>query len=174
MAIEPIRLPRLPQRQEFTDPQTGLPTKQGQLWWQRAMEQIEGSVNGVIEAQNAADAAAASAATAQAAAEAAQDAVDGLVIPPTGVLPTSVSAALDETIVTVLVDATGGAVTIILSAAASYTVPVVITKVDATGNAVDVTPGGGDTLNGGAGPVSLTAPNETKTFTADQIDQWFG
>ena len=76
MAVEPIRLPRLPQDVQFIDPKSGYPTNRGQRWWQRAMEQIEAGVNGVIEAQAAAEAAATAAENAQTAADNAQTAAD--------------------------------------------------------------------------------------------------
>lgn len=78
MALTPIRLPRLPQSVQFTDPATGFPTQQGQLWWQRAMEQIEAGVNEVIAAQAAAAAAQAAANTAQTTATSAAAAVAAL------------------------------------------------------------------------------------------------
>ena len=56
MAIAPIRLDRLLKWENVANPD-GTPTQAYQLKWQRVMENIEDSVNAVIDAQNAADAA---------------------------------------------------------------------------------------------------------------------
>lgn len=73
MAIQPIRLDRLLKFENITNPD-GSPSQDYQTKWQRVMENIEASVNAVIDAQNAADAATAAAATANAAAGAANTA----------------------------------------------------------------------------------------------------
>jgi hypothetical protein len=125
-------------------------------------------------AQAVADTATTAAETAQAAADAAQTAVDSLIIPPTGTLNVSASAALTADDVTVLANATGGAITLTLPAASSSITPISITKVDGSANAVNVVPGGGDQLNGGAGPVSLTLSLENKSFVSDQASEWYG
>lgn len=70
MAIAPIRLDRLLKFENIANPD-GTPTPQYQNKWQRVMENIEESVNAVIDAQNAADAANAAAAAADLAAAAA-------------------------------------------------------------------------------------------------------
>lgn len=75
MAIGPIRLDRL-LRFERVANADGTVTDQFQAKWQSVMENIEESVNAVIDAQNAADAANAAAAAADAAAAAAQTAAD--------------------------------------------------------------------------------------------------
>jgi len=169
-----FRLPRARSTTQIAEPKTGTITKLFQQWLQRFAEQIEAQINAVLEAQAAADAAQTAADVAQAAAEAAQATADSIVVPPSGVRNISADATLNPEDVTILVDASGGLTTISLSSASGYSVPVVITKVDGSGNAVDVVPTGGDTLNGGAGPVSLTLPNETKSFVGDQVSQWFG
>ncbi len=172
-----FRLPRLPRNVALFDPKTGYATPLFQQWWQSFAEAIEAEI-GALEAAQAAEAAAttaqAAAVTAQAAADAAQAAVDAIVVPPSGVITITTNTVLSPSDVTVLVDATGGAVAVTLSAAGGYSVPVVITKIDATGNSVDISPQGGETVNGGAGPVSITTPNEQHSFTADQVSQWFG
>lgn len=83
MAIAPIRLDRLLKWENVANPD-GTPTQAYQLKWQRVMENIEDSVNAVIDAQNAADAANAAAvvattaaATANTAASTAQTAAEG-------------------------------------------------------------------------------------------------
>ena len=68
MAIAPIRLDRLLKWENVANPD-GTPTQAYQLKWQRVMENIEDSVNAVIDAQNAADAANAAAEAANTAAE---------------------------------------------------------------------------------------------------------
>lgn len=70
MAIAPIRLDRLLKFEKIANPD-GTVNGDFQSKWQRAMEEIESSVNAVIDAQNAADAANAAAAAADAAAAAA-------------------------------------------------------------------------------------------------------
>ena len=75
MAIAPIRLDRLLKFEKIAN-QDGTVNGDFQSKWQRAMEEIESSVNAVIDAQNAADAANAAAAAADAAAAAAQTAAD--------------------------------------------------------------------------------------------------
>lgn len=73
MAIAPIRLDRLLRFEKVTGPD-GTINDNFQAKWQRVMEEIESSVNAVIDAQNAADAANAAAAAADAAATAANTA----------------------------------------------------------------------------------------------------
>ena len=75
MAIAPIRLDRLLRFDRVANAD-GTVNGDFQSKWQRAMEEIENSVNAVIDAQNAADAANAAAAAADAAAAAAQTAAD--------------------------------------------------------------------------------------------------
>ena len=75
MAIAPIRLDRLLKFEKIANAD-GTVNGDFQSKWQRAMEEIENSVNAVIDAQNAADAANAAAAAADAAAAAAQTAAD--------------------------------------------------------------------------------------------------
>ena len=75
MAIAPIRLDRLLSFERVANGD-GTASSDFQAKWQRAMEEIEASVNAVIDAQNAADAANAAAAAADAAAIAAQSAAD--------------------------------------------------------------------------------------------------
>lgn len=70
MAIAPIRLDRLLRFDRVADA-NGMASGDLQAKWQRVMEEIESSVNAVIDAQNAADAANAAAAAADAAAAAA-------------------------------------------------------------------------------------------------------
>lgn len=70
MAIAPIRLDRLLKFERIANAD-GTVNGDFQSKWQRAMEEIENSVNAVIDAQNAADAANAAAAAADAAAAAA-------------------------------------------------------------------------------------------------------
>lgn len=70
MAIAPVRLDRLLSFERVTNPD-GTVSLEFQAKWQRTMEEIENSVNAVIDAQNAADAANAAAAAADAAATAA-------------------------------------------------------------------------------------------------------
>ena len=70
MAIAPIRLDRLLRFEKIANAD-GTVNGDFQSKWQRAMEEIENSVNAVIDAQNAADAANAAAAAADAAAAAA-------------------------------------------------------------------------------------------------------
>jgi len=67
MAILPIRLDRLLKWENVTNPD-GTPNQAFQAKWQRVMENIEESVNAVIDAQNAADAANAAAVVATTAA----------------------------------------------------------------------------------------------------------
>lgn len=142
-----------------------MPTVKTQLAYDRiTLANVEELVE---DAQAAAD-------SAQAAADAAQDAVDAIEVPPNGIQDVSSNTVLTPSDVLALVDASGGAVTISLSNASGYAVPVVITKVDGTGNAVNVVPTGGDTLNGGAGPVAITTPQAPRTFVADQVSQWLG
>lgn len=76
MAIAPIRLDRLLTFERVAN-EDGTATFDFQAKWQAVMEEIENSVNAVIDAQNAADAANAAAAAADAAATAAQAAADG-------------------------------------------------------------------------------------------------
>ncbi len=73
MAIAPIRLDRLLRFDRVADA-NGMASGDLQAKWQRVMEEIESSVNAVIDAQNAADAANAAAAAADAAATAANTA----------------------------------------------------------------------------------------------------
>ena len=73
MAIAPIRLDRLLKFERIANAD-GTVNGDFQSKWQRAMEEIENSVNAVIDAQNAADAANAAAAAADAAAAAADSA----------------------------------------------------------------------------------------------------
>lgn len=75
MAIGPIRLDRLLRFEKVANAD-GTVDADFQAKWQTVMENIESSVNAVIDAQNAADAANAAAAAADAAAAAAQTAAD--------------------------------------------------------------------------------------------------
>lgn len=179
--VSPLRLPRLPQGVQFTDPATGLPTRQGQQWWQRAMEEIEAGVNGVIEAQQAAadaqvaaETAQTAADTAQTAAETAQSAADAIVVPPTNTRSVSTSQALTADDYAILADATAGAITLTLPAAASAMNVIIVTKTDASVNAVNVAPAGSDNINGGGAPVAMTLQNVARTFTSDGTSQWYG
>lgn len=70
MAIAPVRLDRLLKFERVANPD-GTVNGDFQAKWQKVMEEIENSVNAVIDAQNAADAANAAAAAADAAATAA-------------------------------------------------------------------------------------------------------
>jgi type II secretory pathway pseudopilin PulG len=189
-----LKLPRLARALAIVT--TGfLPTEAFRIWWQQIADAIENAINSLTEtveavaeaqaaaaaaqtaadaAQDAADSASTAAATAQATADAVEATVSGLVIPPTGTLNVSASAALTADDVTVLANATGGAITLTLPAASSSITPISITKVDGSANAVNVVPGGGDQLNGGAGPVSLTLSLENKSFVSDQISEWYG
>jgi hypothetical protein len=76
MAIAPVRLDRLLKFERIANAD-GTVNGDFQAKWQKVMEEIENSVNAVIDAQNAADAANAAAAAADAAAAAAQAAADG-------------------------------------------------------------------------------------------------
>jgi hypothetical protein len=178
-----FRLPRLPEADEIvTDKRR--PTFKLQRWWQSVVTKLEtqeGTQDAllaqIVAAQAAADAAQASAdtaiadaAAAQAAADAALAAVDAI----SGSVTVSVDTALDGSVSNIFVDASGGVRTITLPAAVVGLASINITKIDATANAVNVIPQGGDTLNGGAGPVSSTTQNEIKTFVSDGVDQWFG
>lgn len=73
MALGPIRLDRLLRFEKMAN-SDGTVTAEFQAKWQSVMENIESSVNAVIDAQNAADAANAAAAAADAAAAAATSA----------------------------------------------------------------------------------------------------
>jgi hypothetical protein len=75
MALGPIRLDRLLRFEKITNAD-GTVDSSFQARWQSVMENIEESVNAVIEAQNAADAANAAAVAAQDAAESAQAAAE--------------------------------------------------------------------------------------------------
>lgn len=75
MAIGPIRLDRLLRFEKVANGD-GTADFDFQAKWDKAMQEIENSVNAVIDAQNAADAANAGAAAANAAATAAQSAAD--------------------------------------------------------------------------------------------------
>jgi hypothetical protein len=180
-----FKLPRLTRGLRITNPD-GTPAEAFMVWWDNFAKQIETQENtqdellaAVVAAQAAADAAGAAAAVAdaaaadaQTAADNAQAAVDALVVPPSTTRSVSANTALNADDVTVLVDTSGGLVTISLSNASGYSVPVVITKT-AGANNVDVVPTGSDQLNGGAGPVSLTLSGETRTFVADQVSEWW-
>lgn len=72
-----LRLPRLPTNMQIVDGQ-GRPIAAFTRFWNEAMQEIEGSIDAVIEAQAAADAASASADAAQAAADSATGAVAGV------------------------------------------------------------------------------------------------
>lgn len=69
MALQPLKLPRLPLTVALFDPATGKPNATFQRYWQSFAEAIERSVNGVISAQNAAAAAQATADEAEAKAD---------------------------------------------------------------------------------------------------------
>lgn len=75
MAILPIRLDRLLTFERITN-KDGTVSREYQAKWQSVMEEIESSVNAVIDAQNAAAAANAAAVAADAAAVSAQTAAD--------------------------------------------------------------------------------------------------
>lgn len=170
-----FRLPRLPEADEIvTDKRR--PTFKFQRWWQSVVVKLETQESGqddllaqILAAQDDATQALADAAAAQATADAALAAV-----PPTTTITVSTNTVLDGTAASVLVDASGGVVTITLPSALSGPTLQTITKIDASGNAVNVVPTGTDTLNGGGGPVALTVQNEVHNFTTDQVDQWFG
>jgi len=71
MSIQEIKLPRLPIGTPIVEDNNSASTTFA-IWWNSVCDQLESSVNGVIDAQNAADAAQAAAVTAQAAAVTAQ------------------------------------------------------------------------------------------------------
>lgn len=180
MALAPVRLPRLPDNVQFIDPKTGFPSMKGQRWWQRAMEQIEAGVNGVIEAQNAADVAQTAAVAAQVAADTAQTAADtvaatvaALDIPPTGSVTVTASGSLSASDAAVLADASGGAITLGLPAASSFIGPITVTKTDASVNTVTVAATGGDVINSAA-TIGITAQYQTLTFSSDTVSAWYG
>lgn len=179
MALAPIRLPRLPQDVQFTDPKTGNPSVKGMLWWQRAMEQIEAGVNGVIAAQaaaeaaqTAADTAQTAAVTAQAAADAAQDAVDAIVVPPSETRTVTANTTVTQNDAIILVDASAGAVTVTLLGAALALRDYTVKKIDASANTVDVEPDTGEDLNGGPGAITLTTQYESRVFVSDGTE-WY-
>lgn len=179
MALAPIRLPRLPKTTQFTDPQTGYPTQQGQLWWQRAMEQIEAGVNGVIAAQAAAETAQTAAATAQtaadtaqAAADAAQAAVDNIEVPPSGTRTVTASDNILDTDSTILADASGGAIVLSLPAATSISHPFTVQKIDASANTVTIDATGADSINGGPN-IALATQYEDVSLNSDGANDWY-
>jgi hypothetical protein len=126
------------------------------------------AVDALVEvAQDAADAA-------QAAADAAQDDIDAISVPPTGSRVITTSGSLSPTDYAVLVDATAGVVTITLHSASTAENTVLVTKIDGTGNAVNVAPGGGDTLNGAGVAVAISTPNQSRSFASDSLSAWYG
>ena len=165
----------------------GFPTPAFHRWWQNVVEAIETQENtqddllaAIIAAQSAADTAAAAAATAataaadaQAAADAAQATADAITIPPTGSRSVSTNTILTSDDFSVLVDASGGPVTITLFAAAAAQNTLSVQKVDASANAVDVQPGGSDNLNGSGGAISLAAQFDKLNLTSDGNSDWY-
>lgn len=146
---------------------------------QAALDQIVGAVNGVAEAQAAAATATAAAATAQTAAEDAQAAADtvaatvaALDIPPSDTRTITASGSVLASDATILVDATGGAVTVALLPAIDGT-PVLIRKIDASANAVTIAATGGETVNGGPS-VSMNTQYEQKTAASDGTNWYAG
>jgi len=71
----------------------------------------------------------------------------------------------------ILVDASGGAVTITLPAASNEGQVLLIKKIDNSANAVTVVPGGGDTIEGAAN-ISLASQWDGAILTADGANDW--
>lgn len=146
---------------------------------QSILEQIVEAVNAVAEAQaaaavaqTAAEAADTAAAAAQLAADNAQAAVDAIVIPPSGTRTITADETLLQEDANVLVDASGGPVTVTLFGAALALGDITVKKIDASANVVDVEPASGEDLNGGPGAVSLTTQYEARTFVSDGTE-WY-
>lgn len=150
------RLPRL-QRDTVITAKGDLPSPTLMRYLQRLIEAIEsefGAIEAAAAAQAAAEAADEAAALAAAAAgdaqtaadaaqttaEAAQAAVDAIVVPPTGSRTVSTNDSIFSDDYAILADASGGAITLSLyAAAAAINSSVVVTKTDGTANAVNVT-----------------------------------
>jgi len=84
----------------------------------------------------------------------------------------SMDTVLDETHHTVLVDASGGNVTITLPAAASYNNTVyAVKKIDASANTVTIDGNGAETIDGAATAV-IAAQNAVLTIKSDATEWW--
>lgn len=131
MAILPIRLDRLTRFERVVN-SDGTVSREFQAKWQAVMEEIESSVNAVIDAQNAADAANSAAATANAAAATAQTAA------------TNAQAAADDATATTAIAnsyVTGATITA-TDAGANVTISITAhTRVYADGTSVSVNAG---------------------------------
>lgn len=178
----PGPIDHLPANVSIVDAQ-GYPNRAFSEWLRKV---IEGQVADILAAQQAADEAQAAVVITQAAvetveaavvvaqeaAEAAQATADAIVVPPTGTRTVSTDTTLTQDDSNVLVDASGGAVTITLLAAVQALTDITVKKIDASVNTVDVEPALGDDLNGSATPITLTTQFETRQFVSDGND-WF-
>lgn len=167
-----FKLPRIPR---------GMMDEPFRVFWDRVCTDIETQegtqddlLAAVVAAQAAADAADAAADAAQTAADAAQATADAIVVPPTGSRTVSANTALTSADYAVLVDASGGAVTITLPAAATAENSIVITKIDASGNAVNVAPDGSDQINDAGSSVAVTSQYTPRVFNSDGTADWYG
>ena len=174
-----FKLPRIPR---------GMMPEAFCVFWDRVCTTIETQENtqddllaAIIAAQDAADAAqaaadtaATAAANAQTAADNAQAAVDAIEVPPTGSRTVSTTQALTPDDYTIVANASGGAITLTLPAAAAAMNSIIVTKVDATANAVNVQPAGADNLNGGGAPVAITTQYSPRIFNSDGGSDWYG
>lgn len=183
----PVNLPEFDKSVPLTE-ENRTATYTFHVWWKTVVRNIQAAFTAIEEAldaagialdaaeaaQEAADDAQTAANDAQAAADAVQDQVDNLSIPPTGSRTVTTNDNINQDDATILVDATGGAVTLSLYPAGAFLSPVIVKKIDASANVVNVSPTGSDTLNGSGSSVTLTTQYETKTFAADGVSAWFG
>ncbi len=169
----PLILPRFERTVVLTDKE-GRPNIVFHRWWQEvarnlesAFNQLETVVLDIQAAQEAAEVAQAAAEVAQAAAEAAQSA-----IPPTGSRTITATDTISDSDYTILVDASGGSVTVHLPNASTVTHQFVIQKIDATVNPVLINPFGTQNINGAA-TLGLTTQYEGTTITSDGASEWY-
>jgi hypothetical protein len=93
---------------------------------------------------------------------------------PAGYRSVSSTTTLDETDNLVDGNATGGAFTITLPAAADIPAgrAITVVKVDASGNAVSVARAGSDTINGAATNISISTQWAGKRFISNGVSAW--
>jgi hypothetical protein len=139
---------------------------------EQAIEDIEAALAAAGIALDAAEDAQAAADAAQAAADDAQAAVDAINVPATGTRVATTSGDITNDDGTVLVDASGGPVTMTLASAGTFDHTIRIQKVDGSANAVTIDGNGAEQINGSPTLV-LASQYSSANLASDGTSEWY-
>lgn len=173
-----LRLPKFDRQVPIVD-DSGKPLRTFHIWWERVVNSIITAFNDLEEivldiqaAQQAADDAQAAAEAAQQAADDAQAAVDAIVVPASGSRTVSTSGPVTNDDGTILANASGGAITLTLAAAATFDHIIRIQKVDSSANVVTIDGNGSETINGNP-TLALTVQYQVAQLVSDGTSEWY-